>query len=137
VEHRSVGVPQGVWAASGFFALAGVLEIALGVIDRPPEAAFWPIWDAVGRGVLDLLVDWGLWNRLAFCRALAVVYCVAMLITYLVVVGMALAGTPARYSTGVMVQSLYHIPSCALLLPYLRSPQAVGLFARRLLGGQR
>jgi hypothetical protein len=53
------------------------------------------------------------------------------------VVGIALAGTPARYSASVVVGSLYHIPSCALLLPYLRSPKASVLFARPLLGGER
>jgi len=119
--------------ASGFFALAGVLEIVLAVIDRPSEAAFWPIWEAVGRGLMDGLLALGLWNRLAICRTIASLYCTATLITYSVVVGMAVAGTPARYSPSVVVQSLYHIPSCALLLPYHRSSQAAVAFARPLL----
>jgi len=133
VERRQGRVPQGVWAASGFFALAGVLEIALAVIDRPHEHAFWPIWEGVGRGVLDGLLALGLWNRLAFCRTVATLYCLVTLIAYAAVVAMAVAGTPARYSPSVVVQSLYHIPSCALLLPYLRSPQAAVVFVRPLL----
>ncbi|HEX6740012.1 MAG TPA: hypothetical protein VF310_17160 [Vicinamibacteria bacterium] len=137
MADRQGGVPQGVWAASGFFALAGVLEIALAVVDRPATAAFWPLWEAAGRGALSGLVAWGLWHRLALCRTVAILYCLAMLITYVVVVGMALAGAPARYSASVVVGSLYHIPSCALLLPYLRSSQASLDFARPLLGGGR
>jgi hypothetical protein len=134
VDGRQGGVPQGVWAASGFFALAGLLEIVLAVIDRPAERAFWPIWEGTGRGLLDLLLALGLWHRLAFCRTVAIIYCLATLITYVVVVGMAVLGAPARYPISVVLQSLYHIPSCALLLPYLRSSQAANLFARPLLG---
>jgi hypothetical protein len=135
VEGRQGGVPQGVWAASGFFALAGVLEIVLAVVDNPEGAAFWPIWEAIGRGLLAGVVAWGLWNRLAICRTVAILYCLATLIAYVAVVGMAVAGAPARYSPSVVVQSLYHIPSCVLLLPYLRSPPAAAVFGRRLLGG--
>ena len=133
MERRQGNVPQGVWAAAGFFALAGMLEIVLAVIDRPSEHAFWPIWEGVGRGLIDGLLALGLWNRLALCRTIASLYCIATLITYALVVGMAVAGTPARYSPSVVVQSLYHIPSCALLLPYLRSPQAAVVFTRPLL----
>jgi hypothetical protein len=134
VEGRTDGVPQGVWAAVGFFAVAGVLEVVLTVIERPRGGSFWAIWEALGRGLLDGLLALGLWRRLALCRTAAIIYCVAMLITYVVVVSMALAGVTARYGTSVVVQSLYHIPSCALLLPYLRSSQAAVLFARPLLG---
>jgi hypothetical protein len=134
VQGGQGGVPQGVWAASGFFALAGVLEIVLGVVDRPGEHAFWPVWEGVGRGLLDFVIAFGLWHRLALCRTVAILYCLATLITYVVVVTLALAGAPARYGTSVVVQSLYHIPSCALLLPYLRSAEAVLVFGRPLLG---
>jgi hypothetical protein len=128
------GIPQGVLAASCFFLLAGVLEVVLAVIDRPEQGAFWPIWEAAGRGMLEALVAVGLWRRFALCRVVAVVYCLAALVTYLAVLGFALGGVPARYPATVVVQSLYHIPSCALLLPYLRSARAVAVFARPLWG---
>ena len=116
--------------------MAGLLEIVLTVVERPSQDAFWPIWEGTGRGLLGLLLAWGLWHRLALCRLVAILYCLATLITYLVVVGMAVSGAPARYPASVVVQSLFHIPSCALLLPYLRSSQAALLFGRPLLGSR-
>jgi len=128
------GRPAGVWTASGFFALAGVLEVVLHLYDHAGELTFLPLWDATGRGLLHLLVALGLWQRLAFCRHVALVYCVASLATYLVTLGMALAGAPVRFPASVIAGSAFQIPSCALLLPYLRSPPARQVFNRRLFG---
>jgi hypothetical protein len=61
------------------------------------------------------------------------VYCLAALVTYLVAVGLALGGAPLQFHSALVVQSLYQVPSCALLLPYLRSARAAALFARPLL----
>src|SRR5262245_43809617 len=107
--------PTGVWVSAGFFALAGVLEVALAVADGPRPLRFWFMWEAVGRGLLDGLVAYGLWHRVALCRTIAMVYCLAAVVTYVSAVGLALFGAPLTYPTSVVVQSLYQVPSCLLL----------------------
>ena len=63
--------PTGVWLSALFFVVAGVLEVALAVWDGPRPPRFWPIWEAVGRGLLHGLVAWGLWEEAAgACRAI-------------------------------------------------------------------
>jgi hypothetical protein len=62
------------------------------------------------------------------------VYCLAMLTTYGVVLGMALAHAPVNIPDSVKLQSLLQVPSCALLLPFLRSARASQLFPRPLFG---
>jgi hypothetical protein len=126
--------PRGIVVAAAFFVLSGVLEIALGLLEVPRPLAFWPVWDVLGRGVLHFLLALGLWNRIALCRSVAMVYCLAVLVTYAFAIGLAVAQFPLRYPPYVVVQSLFQVPSCALLLPYLRSPRAAGLFTRPLLG---
>jgi len=127
--------PPGVWITAGFFALSGLLEVGLTLWDSSWSPAFWSTWEALGRASLYGVLAWGLWRRIAICRTVAMVYCLAVLVTYAVVLGMALAGAPVRYPPSVVVQSLYQIPSCALLFPYLRSPRAAKLFPRALFGG--
>lgn len=127
------GAVTGVRVASAFFLLGGVLEVAMHLHDAPRPLAFWPAWEALGRGLLHALLAWGLWHRLAFCRSLAIVYCFAVLILYTVVLGLALAHAPLQFPPAVVVQSLYELPSCALLLPWLRSPRAAAAFPRHLL----
>lgn len=125
--------PRGVWVSAGFFVVSGVVEIAAAVYETRP-LAFWPLWDAYFRGVLHFLLAYGLWRRVALCRSVAMVYCLAMLTTYGVVLGLALAGAPFSYPASVKLQSLLQVPSCALLLPFLRSPRASELFPRPLFG---
>ena len=125
--------PPGVWLSALFFGVAGLLEIVLALHDAPRPLRFWPLWEALGRGLPHGLVAWGLWERIAVCRTIAMVYCLATLVTYVVVVGLALFGAPLQYPSLVVVQSLYQVPSCALLLPYLRSPRAAELFPRLLI----
>lgn len=125
--------PAGVWLSALFFAVAGVLEIVLALADAPPPLRFWPVWEALGRGLLHGLVAWGLWERIALCRTVAMVYCLAALVTYTIAVALALYGAPLQFPTSVVVQSLYQVPSCAVLLPYLRSPRAAELFVRPLI----
>jgi hypothetical protein len=124
--------PRGVVLSAGFFGLAGLLEVALGVAAAPRPLAFWPLWEAAGRGTLHLLVAAGLLKRIAVCRSVAMVYCLAALATYAVVLALALGHAPLRYPPALVVQSLYEVPSCAVLLPYLRSRQASLLFTRPL-----
>jgi hypothetical protein len=124
--------PRGVWVTAAFFAVAGVLEVAVGLWEAPPRA-FWPVWEALGRGILYFLLAAGLWNRIAICRTIAMVHCLAVLVTYAVVLGMALFHAPVRFPASVILESLYQVPSCALLLPYLRSPAASVAFPRPLL----
>jgi hypothetical protein len=127
--------PAGVWVASGFFAVGGVLEIVLGVLELPQPVSFWPLWEALGRSLLYLIVAAGLWRRIALCRSIALVYCLAALATHAFVLALAFTHAPVRFPTSVFVHSLYEVPSCALLFPYLRSPRASALFPRPLFGG--
>jgi hypothetical protein len=109
---RYTSTPPGVWLSAAFFAASGLLEIAL----------------------LHFLLAWGLWRRIAFCRSVAMVYCLAAVVTYVVALGLALAQAPLRFPSSVVVQSLFQVPSCVLLFPFLRSPAASALFPRPLFG---
>ena len=126
--------PRGVWVPAAFFAVGGVLEVACAVYDAPPPLAFWPIWDALGRAILHVLLAAGLLYRLSVCRFVALIYCVAMIATYAAALGLAFAGAPVQYPASVVLQSLYQVPSCVLLVPYLRSEAAALLFSRPLFG---
>ena len=126
--------PLGVWISSGFFALGGVIEIVLGLLEMPRPMSFWSVWEALGRSLLYLIVAAGLWRRIALCRSIAMVYCLAALATHAFVLALAFAHAPVRFPTSVFVHSLYEVPSCALLFPYLRSPRASALFPRPLFG---
>ena len=126
-EHER---PRGVFVAAAFFAVGGFLEIACAVYEAPRPLAFWPIWDALGRAILHFLLAAGLWRRLSMCRAIAMVYCLAMIITYAIALLLAFSGAPVQYPASVVVQSLYQVPSCVLLLPYLRSEDAALVWSR-------
>ena len=116
-----------------FFTLSGALEIALAFADAP-RPTFEALWEALGRALLHGLLAAGLWRGYALCRTLAFVYSLAALVTYAVVLALALGGAPLRFPPSVVVQSLVQVPSCALLLPWLRSPAAARAFPRPLFG---
>jgi hypothetical protein len=124
--------PPGVRVTAGFFALGGLIEIVLGLAEAPRPLTFWPVWEVVGRSLLYVILAAGLWRRIALCRSIAMVYCLAALATHAVVLALAFAHAPVRFPTSVFVHSLYEVPSCALLFPYLRSPRASALFPRPL-----
>jgi hypothetical protein len=126
--------PRAVVLAVAFFTMSALLEVALAFVDAP-RPAFVAIWEALGRAVLPALLAAGLWRGLAFCRTLALVYAVAALVTYAVVLAMALCGAPVRFPPSVIVQSLLQVPSCAVLVPWLRSPAAARALPRPILGG--
>ena len=128
----ATGRQRGVVMAAAFFAGAGILELVL-AFAAPPHLAFWPLWEALGRGALDFLVAAGLARRIALSRSVAMIYCIAALTTYMIVLALALGGAPIRFPRSVVVQSLYEVPSCALLFPYLRSREASRIFSRPLL----
>jgi hypothetical protein len=128
-------VPTGVWITAGFFAAGGALHLVAALHDLPRPLAFWALWGAVGRALLNLLLAWGLWRRIALCRSIAMVYCLAVITTDAVVLGLAFAHAPVRFPDSVVWESLYEVPSCALLFPYLRSARASALFPRPLIGG--
>jgi hypothetical protein len=129
-----MSTPRGIWVSAVFFGLSGLLEIGLGMFEAPLPLAFWPIWEALGRGLLCLLLGAGLWSRLSLCRSIAMIYCIAALATYAAVLTMALLQAPVRFPPSVIVLSTFQVPSCALLLPFLRSPEASRLFPRPLFG---
>jgi hypothetical protein len=126
--------PVGVWVTAGFFALGGLIEIVLAAWELPRPLPFWPAWEALGRSLLYLILAAGLWRRIAVCRSVAMVYCLAALATHAFVLALAFAQAPVRFPTSVFVHSLYEVPSCALLFPYLRSLRAAALFPRPLFG---
>jgi hypothetical protein len=128
------GVPRGVWVPVAFFAGGGVLELVLAACEVPRPLPFWPLWEALGRAMLHFLVALGLWQRIALCRSIAMVYCLAVVPTYAAALALAYADAPFRFPPSVVLQSLYQVPSCLLLFPYLRSEQASLLFTRPLLG---
>jgi hypothetical protein len=116
-----------------FFAASGILEVVLTFVDtRSP--GFSGLWEALGRALLHGLLAAGLWRGYALCRTLAFVYCLAALATYAVVLALALWGAPVQFPPSVVVQSLLQVPSCVLLVPWLRSPAAAHAFSRPLLG---
>lgn len=135
--HRSPGMgwpPRGVWLSAGFFVASGLLEIATSLVEMPRPLAFWPVWEALGRGLMSILLAAGLWSRIALCRSLALVYCLATLVTCGVALGLAATHAPLRFPPSLVLGSLFQVPSCVVLLPFLRSSEAARLFPRPLLG---
>ena len=126
--------PTGLLATCAFFAAAAVLELGLSLWELPRPWTFWPAWEALGRSILYALLAWGLWHRVALCRSIALVYCLAAVILYAVVLGLALAQAPLRFPGSLILQSLYQVPSCVLVFAYLRSPRAGAVFTRPLFG---
>lgn len=125
-------LPRGVWVPAAFFAAGGVLEFALSIREVPRPPSFWPIWEAVGRGLLHLLLALGLLRRSALCRQVGLVYCLVLLTMYAAVLVLAYSSVQVTIPQSVVWKSLYEVPSCALLFPYLRSPEAVTLFSQPL-----
>jgi hypothetical protein len=125
--------PRALVLAVLFFALSAVLEVALAFVDVPQPTVL-GLWEALGRALLPALLAAGLWRGFSFCRTMALVYAVAAVVTYAVVLALALSGAPFRFPPSVIVQSLLQVPSCALLVPWLRSPAAAQALRRRLLG---
>jgi hypothetical protein len=123
---------RAVALTAGFFALAGALEVAL-ALAAPHPAGVEQLSLALGRGSLDVLLALGLARRSAVCRTIALVYCLASVTTYAVVLSLALGGAPLRFPEAVVVQSLFEVPSCSVLFLYLRSPRASLVFTRPLL----
>jgi hypothetical protein len=118
---------RAVVLAVAFFAASAVLEVALAFVDTPRPGVL-GLWEALGRGVLPALLAAGLWRGFSFCRTVALVYALAALLTYAVVLALALAGAAVRFPPSVVVQSLLQVPSCAVLVPWLRSPAAARAF---------
>jgi hypothetical protein len=128
--------PLPVRLSAAFFALAGAVEILVTLYEVRP-LAFWPVWDACVRGGMNFLLALGLLRGYAICRSIAMIYCLAVVITYSVAVGLALSGAPLEYPVSVVVQSLLHIPSGVVLFLYLRSPLASSHFPRPLFPRRR
>jgi hypothetical protein len=125
--------PALVQVSALFFVVVGILEVALPLLTDPAAATFAKLWEATGRGTFDLLLAFGLWRRIAICRSIAMVYCLAALATYAAVLLLAFVHAPFRFPESIVLGSLYEVPSCALLYPYLRSAQASSLFHRPLI----
>lgn len=126
--------PRAVWVTAAFFVLSGILDMVTAFLETPQPAPFLTLWEILGRGLMHFLIAAGLWQRIALCRSIAMVYCLATLVTYAGALGLAFAQAPLRFPPSVVIQSLFQVPSCTLLLPFLRSPRAALLFPRPLLG---
>ena len=123
--------PPGVWVPAAFFAVSGLLDCALTVLG-PEEADFDAVWRAMGRGLASGLLALGLWHRRALCRSVALVYCMASVLTYTTVLALALTRQPLRFPVSVVVGSAFEIPSCVLLYFYLRSSRAARYYTAPL-----
>ena len=132
VLGASSSPPRGVWVPTAFFVLSGLLTLAFGVWEAPAPRGFWTVWDAFGRSLLDFLLAFGLWRRIALSRSVAMVYCLAALVTYAFALGLAFARAPVHFPTSVVAESLFQVPSCVRRFPFLRSPRASELFPRPL-----
>ena len=128
-RRRQPRLPLAAHLCAGFFALSGALELVFPLLETPAPDA---LWSGTGQALLHWLLAAGLWHRLALCRVFAFVYCLAALVTYGVVLGLTLAQAPIRFPTAVIVMSLVQVPSCAVLLPWLRSPAALAALPRSL-----
>ena len=126
--------PRAVVLAVAFFTTSAALELGLAFVDAP-RPTFVAVWEALGRALLPALLAAGLWRGFSFCRTMALVYAVAALVTYAIVLALALGGAPVRFPPSVIVQSLVQVPSCGVLVPWLRSPAAARALSRPLLGG--
>ena len=122
-------LPLAAHLCAGFFVLSGALELAFPLVQGPAPGE---LWSGLGQALMHWLVAAGLWRRLSLCRVLALVYCLAALVTYGVVLGLALAQAPIRFPPSVIVMSLLQVPSCAVLVPWLRSEGALVAFPRPL-----
>ncbi|HUG52008.1 MAG TPA: hypothetical protein VMR21_00330 [Vicinamibacteria bacterium] len=127
-------IPRAVWLSAGFFAASGILDAATALHEAPRPVPLGEVWQVAGACLLHFLLAWGLWRRIALCRSVAMVYCLAVVVTYLSALALAWADAPLRFPPSVVVQSLFQVPSCLLLFPFLRSPQASALFPRPLFG---
>jgi hypothetical protein len=133
--HRAPASPRPLPAllSVAFFAVSGLLELALTFVDDPRPSLV-TLWEALGRALLHGLLAAGLWRGYRLCRSLALVYGLAAVVTYAAVLALALGGAPLRFPPSVVVQSLLQVPSCILLVPWLRSPAATLAFPRPLFG---
>jgi hypothetical protein len=93
--------PPGVWLSALFFVVSGILEILLAVHDAPHPVPFTTLWQATGTAILHFLVAWGLWRRIAVCRSVAMVYCIAVVVTYVTALALALGPVPAAAARAV------------------------------------
>jgi hypothetical protein len=126
--------PAGLYWSTGFFVAAGLLELLLPATTDPGARTFVRLWEAAGKATLDFLVAAGLWKRLALVRSVAMVYCLGAILVYAAALALAFAGAPFRYSQALVIASLFEVPSCALLYPWLRSAEAGSVFTRPLVG---
>ena len=126
--------PPGLYWSTGFFVAAGLLEVLLPVTTDPGSRNFVRLWEATGKATFDFLVAFGLWKRVALVRSIAMVYCLGAILAYTAALAFAWAGAPFRYPQALVIASLFEVPSCALLYPWLRSPAAGVLFSRTLVG---
>jgi len=133
VQGPAPGYPPGVVVPATFFMVAGVLELVLSVWEIPAPRPFWPVWEALGRALAHWLLALGLWNRIALCRSIALVYCLGSIVVYLFALLLAYTGAPVRFPNYVVLQSLFQVPSCALLFHFLRSDRAGAIYTRPLI----
>lgn len=117
---------------AGFFLIGGLLHFGTFLYEATAPLSLEATWQAVGSSLLSLLMAAGLWRRLALCRSVAMVYCLAVIVTDLIALALALGRAPLQYPLSLVIQSAFEVPSCLLLLPFLRSPGAGVLFNRRL-----
>ena len=134
MQHSARPRPAGLYWSTGFFVAAGMLEIVLPMTTDPGSLTLVRLWEATGKATLDFLVAFGLWKRVALVRSVAMVYCLGAIVAYAAAIAFAWSGAPFRYPWALVIASLFEVPSCALLYPWLRSAEAGSVFTRPLVG---
>jgi hypothetical protein len=115
---------------AAFFVASGLLDGALSLFASGQPIGLGMLWTVTGRSLMNVVVGCGLWRRIALCRSIALVYCLAAVITYGFALVFAYTQEPLHFSTALVVGSAFEVPSCVLLFGYLRSPEAAALFVR-------
>ena len=124
--------PAAVWLPAAFFVTAGLLDFALSVFAAGHPARLGDAWTASGRTTLNVLLAFGLWNRVWLSRTIAIAYCVGAIGVYTLAILLAVTHQPLSYPPSIMIGSLFEVPFCVLVYRHLRSPRAAELFSKPL-----
>ena len=124
--------PRGALISAAFFFVSGILDSVLNLLHVGNGVDFTTAWTIVGRGLMSVIVGYGLWHRVALCRSIALIYCLASVVTYSAALALAFSRQPLHFPPAVVVGSAFEVPSCVVLFMYLRSREAATLFVRPL-----
>jgi hypothetical protein len=135
VDKRSQGgswPPAGVWLPAAFFVAAGVLDFVLSVFAAGHPASFDDAWTAAGRTMMNVVLAFGLWNRVWLSRTVAIVYCLGAISVYTLAILLAVTHQPLSYPPSIVIGSAFEVPLCVVVYRHLRTRHAAELFSQDL-----